>query len=112
MVGVKKFTAIAAVSAMVVTGAMANIQHQDASHHMLAHRGLAERNSQKQPTLIKVQKRLGPSIGDGLGGMINGLGRAIGLDGTYLYLSSVSLGLSYRPAVLLLAPAPLAAQWW
>lgn len=85
MVGVKKFSAIAVVSAVAVTGAAASLQHSD---HHLSHRGLAERHpqllSRQQPSLIKVQKRLGPMLGDGLGGVINGLGHDLGLGGTYL----------------------------
>jgi hypothetical protein len=81
MVGVKKFSAIAAVSMVAVSGAAASIQQHDASHahHVLAHRALTDR----QPQLIKVQKRLAATIGDGLGGIINGLGRDLGLNGTY-----------------------------
>ncbi|GAC73978.1 predicted helicase [Moesziomyces antarcticus T-34] len=78
MVGVKKFSAIAAVSMVAVSGAAASIQQHDASHahHVLAHRALTDR----QPQLIKVQKRLAATIGDGLGGIINGLGRDLGLN--------------------------------
>lgn len=89
MVGMQKLSAIAAVSAVAVTGAVASIQHSDAplSRH-LSHRGFAERQlqSQQQPSLIKVQKRLVFTIGDGLGGIINGLGKDLGLPGTYSLL--------------------------
>lgn len=83
MVGFTKLSAVVAVSAMAATGAVASIQQHDASHasHLLAHRGLAERQSQNQPSLVKVQKRLGPVIGDGLGGIIGGLGDDLGLGG-------------------------------
>ena len=90
MVGVKKFSAIAAVSAVAVTGAAASLQPADASHahHLLSHRSLAERQlpKQQQPSMAKVQKRLVFTIGDGLGGIINGIGRDLGLNGTYRFL--------------------------
>lgn len=87
MVGVKKFSAIAAVSAVAVTGAAASLQPADVSHahHLLSHRSLAERqlHNQQPPSMVKVQKRLFSAIGDGLGGIINGLGKDLGLNGTY-----------------------------
>lgn len=86
MVGVKKFSALAAVSAIAVTGAAASLQPSEASHAQhLSHRSLALRQiqSQQQPGMTKIQKRLGLNIGDGLGGVINGIGSGLGLGGTY-----------------------------
>ncbi|SNX84132.1 uncharacterized protein MEPE_02840 [Melanopsichium pennsylvanicum] len=81
MVGMKKFSITAAASAvMAVTGAAASLQPADASHahHVISHRSLAER--QQQPGMIKMQKRLGLNIiGDGLGGLVSGIGNDLGL---------------------------------
>ena len=84
MVAVKKFSALAAISLLAATGASANLERSQASHvHNQC--SLSERHphpqKQKQPSLIKVQKRLGPEIGNGLGGIINGLGKGLGLTG-------------------------------
>ncbi|TKY90966.1 hypothetical protein EX895_000964 [Sporisorium graminicola] len=86
MVGVKKFSALAAVSAVAVTGAAASLQPADASHahhQLLSHRGLAERqlhNQQQSPSMVKMQKRLAHTIVDGLGGIIGGLGTDLGFN--------------------------------
>nr|CDI51665.1 uncharacterized protein BN887_03542 [Melanopsichium pennsylvanicum 4] len=94
MVGMKKFSITAAASAvMAVTGAAASLQPADASHahHVISHRSLAER--QQQPGMIKMQKRLGLNIiGDGLGGLVSGIGNDLGLGGTYssLLVSRIS----------------------
>ena len=83
MVGVKKFSAIAAVSAIAVTGAAASLQPSEASYsqHIQSHRRHLQ--NQQQPSLIKIQKRLGFTVADGLGGIINGIGKDLGLNGTY-----------------------------
>ena len=92
MVGVKKFCALAAITVFAATGTVATVQPVDASHahNLLVHHGLVERHpelqKQNQPSLLKVQKRLGPLIGDGLGGLVNGLGEGLGFAGKYFHL--------------------------
>ncbi|KAJ1027792.1 hypothetical protein NDA13_003246 [Ustilago tritici] len=81
MVGVKKFSAIAAVSAIAVTGAAASLQPSEASYsqHIQSHRRHLQ--NQQQPSLIKIQKRLGFTVPDGPRGIINGIGKDLGLNG-------------------------------
>lgn len=84
MVGVKKFSALAVFSAVAVSGAVASLQPADASHAH-HHRSLAERQfqQQQQPAMVRVQKRLIPAVADGLGGVIGGAGKGLGLGGRY-----------------------------
>lgn len=76
MVVVKKFSALAVLSAVAVTGAVASLQPAEASHaHQ--HRGLTERHlqQQQQPGMIKVQKRQNlDGVTSLVGGILTGTG--------------------------------------
>ncbi|PWY97241.1 hypothetical protein BCV70DRAFT_203016 [Testicularia cyperi] len=79
MVYARKLSTIAALSFVAASGAAASLQSPEASHatHLLAHRGLHEPVEKRG--FIKVQKRLANAVGEGISGVISGIGQDLGL---------------------------------